>query len=188
MYRLLIVVSLATLLAGCPQQTVRVDMHTNVYRTLAGSSVHLLQPLEVPPGRTRLFIQHGKVLKGNSADQYDIQCNFEVEDLSKQVQRIEPDTFLIDKVQAVTEPVVLARPVMVAGMGLGLDGLGDDSPSDIFQGYNFWLSSPRQPQVMRLTCVGAYDTPVDAQPPTLEEIQETLAGIARIEVAPSPTH
>jgi hypothetical protein len=183
MYRMLIVVSLAALLAGCPQQTVRTNMQSNDYRTLAGSRLQLLQPLDIPPGRTRLFIQHGKVLQGNSADQYDTQCNFEVEDLSKQVQRIEPDSFLIERVQALTEPVVLTRPVMVAALGgvASLAGVGDDGASDIFQGYNFWLSSARQPQVMRLTCVGAYDTPSDARAPTLQEIRKTLAGIARIE-------
>jgi len=39
------------------------------------------------------------------------------------------------------------------------------------------LTSPKQPQVIRLTCGGAEDHPANAEPPTYKEMKETLGTI-----------
>jgi hypothetical protein len=74
----------------------------------------------------------------------------------------------------------LARPVRVASLQFaGFDG-DSDGVSASFMGYHFWLNSPRQPHVMRMTCHGVYAEPGDLRPPTLQEIRDTLGDIAHL--------
>jgi len=172
----------ALVLAGCQGggATVRASSGSQDFLDLQGSLLVLERPLEVGPGRARVFIQHGRARIGYDVDEYDTQCNFEVFSVDHQGMPIEPDTFLISRVQLLWEPIVLARPVRVASLQLaGFDG-DANGVSASFMGYHFWLNSPRQPHVMRMTCHGVYAEPGDLRPPTLQEIRDTLGDIAHL--------
>lgn len=146
-----------------------------------GKQLTLLKTLEVPPEKTRVFLQDGKVLSGRP-NEYDPHCNFEVRYLSTEAQTIQPDTFVIATIQAVVEEVVLAEPLRLASSG----GSGfDSSPSYIFRGYHFWLKSESQPDVLRMTCRGEFSAPWEAMPPSPEEIQAALGDYAKINLGAS---
>jgi len=176
-------VLLALVLAGCQGggATVRVDSGSREFLDLQGGLLVLERSLEVGPGRARVFIQDGTARIGYSVNEYDTQCNFQIDTIDHQGMPIEPDTFLISRVQSLWEPVVKARPVQVAGLRVaGFDGDGGGFSAS-FMGYHFWLNSPRQPHVMRMSCHGVYAEPGDLRPPTLEEIRETLGDIAQFQ-------
>ncbi len=146
----------------------------------SGYRLVLHRPVTVPPERARVFIQEGRVT-GTGFDSYRVSCNLEVRRLSERPQVIEPDTFVVNRVQAFFEEVARNRwsPRRLAGLGLA-GGEVDSGLSDIFRGWHFWLHSPRQPDVIRLTCRGVFAAPWEAVPPTLEEIAEALGAVATL--------
>jgi hypothetical protein len=169
------------LLSGCEGggSTVREASSADRYVDLAGGTVNLRQPLPVRAGQARVFLQHGKVSSG--VDFYAPQCDFEIRSVKHQGVTIQPDIFRILRVQHVMEQVVQAdSPIKVASLNLA--GLDDSAGiSQYFEGYHFWLESPKQPQVMRMSCYGVHAEPGVLQPPTLNEIRATLGDIASIE-------
>jgi len=170
---------LAIFLGGCQGGggTVREDSRSHQFLNLQGGQLTLHQRLWVEAGRARVFVQDGQVSK--SINDYAPQCNFEVDSVAHQGMAIEADVFLIERVQAVMEEVVQLRPLQLASLKLvGMDG--EEGVSAYFEGYHFWLSSPKQPHVRRLTCYGAFAEPGDLQPPTLQEIRTVLGDIAHI--------
>lgn len=171
----------ATLLLGACQDssTVRDVAGANRFIQLEGASVVLKQTLRVPAGKARVFLQDGQVSSG--FDSYRPHCAFEIKSVQHDGFDIEPDTFVISRVQNSLQQVVSAEPVRVAGLrlaaGAGIDGGGSAS---YYEGYHFWLSSVAQPDVRRMSCFGVFAQPYDLYPPTVEEIGRALGGIAEI--------
>lgn len=179
MKQLYAMVLVSLLLAGCGQSgLVRKDTASPLYLPPVGTRIELQNPLTVAPGRTRVFLQRGKTRQG--VDQYLPNCNFEIRKLSEQPQVISPETFLVVKVQRVTEEVVqLTRPVVVAGIGLaGMDA--DSGQPMIVRGVHLWIGSDTQPDVMRMTCRGAFDDAWRAQLPSIDEMREALGDYASL--------
>ncbi|WP_457665444.1 hypothetical protein [Thiolapillus sp.] len=146
----------------------------------SGYRLVLHKPLIVSPGNARVLLQQGKMLPSLNFNQYDISCSFEVRKLSERPQTIEADTFVVTRIQHLMEEVASWRPVRLASLTLaGADV--DASPADIFLGYHFWLYSEKQPDVLRMTCRGAFSEPWDAQYPTLGEIAAALGPWATLE-------
>ncbi|RTZ73354.1 MAG: hypothetical protein DSZ00_03040 [Gammaproteobacteria bacterium] len=146
----------------------------------AGYRLILHQPIVIPPQRTRIFIQGGRIV-GTGFDSYEVSCNIEVRKLKDEPQRIEPDTFVVNLVQDFFEEVAAIGWKAQTVAGLGLAGADvDGSPSMIYRGYHFWLHSPTQPDVIRLTCRGVFADPWEAYPPTYEEIEATLGRVASL--------
>jgi hypothetical protein len=50
----------------------------------------------------------------------------------------------------------------------------------VVRGYHLWLGSDRQPDVMRMTCRGAFDDINRADPPSLEEVRRALGEVAEL--------
>jgi len=177
----LLTIVLAGLLTAACSQIEWSKKGTASYYNLppVGTQVDLQRPITVPPGRARVFMQAGKV--GPGYDQYYPNCNFEIRTLSEQPKVIEPEKFLVVKVQRLTEEVVqLERPTQVAGIGLAGMGGMDGSQPMITMGVHLWFGSDTQPDVMRLTCRGGFDDPWRAQPPSIDEMRAVLADYARI--------
>ena len=176
----LFTIILASLLtAACTQnQWVKPDTASYYYLPPVGTLVELKRPLTIPPGRARVFLQGDRV--GQGYDQYEPNCNFEIRTLSEQPQVISPESFLVTKLQRVTEEVVLLdEPMRVAGIELA--GLyGDMGSTMITRGVHLWFGSDTQPDVMRLTCRGGFDEPWRAQPPSIDEMRMAVAAYARI--------
>jgi hypothetical protein len=145
-----------------------------------GSKVVLMKRVTIEPGTTRTFLQRGKPMSLGNFDRYRANCNFEVEKLSEKVQWIDPDTFIVKKVQRLTTEVVQRQDTRPGFINVGLDK--DGSPM-VTHGYHLWLSSEKQPEVTRLTCRGAFDDLPRAQPPSIDEIVEALGDIAELVLA-----
>lgn len=167
----------AALLSGCiGGATVREDTRVNRYIDLVGGRIELLQPLQVPSGKARVFLQNGRVRPG--FDFYAPHCSFEIRSVEHDGISIAPDNFEITRVTHEMTEIVQARTLRVAA--LLLSGVDDNGISQYFEGYHFRLNSPVQTQVLRMSCFGVHAEPGDLWPPTLREIRATLGDIARL--------
>ena len=147
-----------------------------------GSEVDLKQALEVPPQSARVFLQQGKAVAKSGVNQFLPNCNFEVNQVFEDSsQTIQPDTFRVRRVGRQWEEVVQQVPTQYAALHLAR-GSVDGGTSPIIHAVHFWLESPRQPEVRRLSCRGAVDDPPKAKPPTGEEIFQALGDIAKLRV------
>jgi len=146
---------------------------------LQGAELQLKRDLSIAARRARVFIQDGR--PGSGFDNYAPHCAFEIERVDHDGHRIRADSFRIVRVEGSLQRVVWAGTVMVADLGVALSGHADGSGGSAYhEGYHFWLTSPRQPEVRRMSCYGVYAEPYELYPPTLEEIQDALGGLAEI--------
>ena len=145
----------------------------------SGYRVALNRQLGIMPEAARVFLQAGEAFPQYSLNEYEPHCSFEVRKLLPQTRTIEPDIFIVTRVQRLMEEVVWLTPVQLASLELA-DTSIDSSPSDIFEGYHFWLYSERQPDVLRMTCRYILTEPWSSRPPTLNEMQFALGVIATI--------
>jgi hypothetical protein len=145
-----------------------------------GSKLVLRQEVTIEPGTTRTFLQRGKPMALGDFNRYRANCNFEVESLSERVQRIEPDTFVIKEVQRLMTEVVRHDAHQPRFRTVEY---GDPSSPLVTHGYHLWLSSEKQPDVMRVTCRGAFDDLSNAEPPSINEVREALGKIAELMLA-----
>lgn len=175
--RLMILLAVVFLGACQNSSTVRETTGANRFVLLEGAELVLKQNLSVGAERARVFLQNGEVRSG--FDSYQPHCAFEISSINHGGVAIEADTFVISRVQGSIQPVVSVEPVKVAALWLA-DGLGGGGSSSYYSGYHFWLSSPNQPGVRRMTCYGVYAQPYELYPPTLEEIRQVLGSIAEI--------
>jgi hypothetical protein len=173
---------LSLLLAACGYNQAY-DGHTPYYGISEGSQVELRQALTLLPGRARAFLQRGALVSGR-LDQYHPHCNFEVRTLSDEARSIAPDSFVVVRLQLGFTEVVSLEPVRLAMLNTSA-WYPADGPL-ISRYVHLYLASKRQPDVLRLTCHGAFDFMPEAQWPTVEEMQEALGGIAELQQMPLP--
>jgi hypothetical protein len=173
-------ITLLLLLSACTQSYMVSDNLAYPYNLPpVGSKVVLMQRVAIEPGTTRTFLQRGMPMPLGDFDRYRANCNLEVDGLSDRVQQIEPDTFVVKKVQRLTTEVVRKPEPKPSLIPVELDR---GSPI-VTHGYHLWLSSEKQPDVMRLTCRGAFDDLSRAEPPSIDEIREALGEIAQLVLA-----
>ncbi|MEW8037403.1 MAG: hypothetical protein AB2817_15170 [Candidatus Thiodiazotropha sp.] len=173
-------IMLMLLLSACSQSYMVSDNLAYPYNLPPiGSKLVLVERVAIEPGTTRTFLQRGRQMSLGDFDRYRANCNFEVGRLSDEVQQIEPDTFVIKRVQRLTTEVVRNpdhRPRFIAAEF-------DPSSPIVTHGYHLWLSSEKQPDVMRVTCRGAFDDLSRAEPPSIDEIREALGEIVELVLA-----
>lgn len=178
MKRLFSVSLFALMLVACqPSATVR-EASGNTFAQLQGARLVLNQPIRVPPGKARVFVQDGAV--GGWFNSYKTHCAFEIKSVRHDGVVIDPDTFVVSKVQRSVQEVVRAEPVRVAALWL-VEGMGGGGSSSYYSGYHFWLSSESQPEVRRMSCFGVFAQPYELYPPTVEEIRDALGSVATLE-------
>ncbi len=178
------------LVAGCMNSaTVRNETGRQGFVQLESSTLVLKSALTVPAGKARVFLQsHGESGVPTSArysafDHYSTHCSLEIDTVDHKGFVIEPDRFVVTRVQSTLVPVVMAKPVQVAALGalnLIAGDMDDAGSSAYYEGYHFWLASDKQPNVRRLSCYGAYAEPPDLRPPSFAEIREALGDVAEI--------
>lgn len=168
------------LLTACVQSAIR-DPASPFYRVPVGSHITLNQPLEIRPGHTRVFLQRGEVTRFSDLNQYWTSCNFEVRDLKQVAQQIDPDRFTVARVQQGNTQIV-GRPAMqVAGLQLLSFSNWDGGQPTVARYYDHWLSSERQPNVMRMRCFGPMADLSEAELPLYLEIEAALGTVATVE-------
>ena len=168
----------ALTLGACQQSSTVREASSGSFQQLQGANLVLNQPIRVSAGKARVFVQDGEVRSGHNS--YKPHCAFEIKSVQHDGVAIDAGTFPITRVQGSLQQVVSAEPLQTASLQLaGMDG-GGDGPSSLYLGYHFWLSSVGQPEVRRMSCYGIYAEPQDAEPPTLQEIQQALGSVAEI--------
>ena len=183
MTRLLAVLLAATLL-GCSAIEATRDPASPFFVIPEGSVIELHQPLEIRPGTARIWLQRGRVAAGH--DWYAPSCNLEIRTLDRErSQTVQPGTFLIRRVQQMEERVELPRPdVQLAAVGFGLGfrvgDYDDGGMMGMWRGYHLWLESEEQPDVLRMTCKGAFSTTWDVRPPSLDDLRIVFGEVATL--------
>lgn len=154
------------------------DQDSPFFRLSEGSIIKLNQPLDVPIGKTRVFMQFGLPIAKTQLNHYYPSCNFEVRQLDTVPQKIDNDEFVVTHVQWGKEQVVRWHGVQYASKLAGDFDTGDSA--SIYRFYHFRLESPDQPNLKRLTCRSGLQDFVRAQLPTLSEIKKALGDIVSI--------
>jgi len=176
----LTIVATMMLVAACQQAPIR-DEDSPRMRIAPGSTITLHEALTVPAGHTRVFLQNGKVKGKTKLDQYYPHCNFEVRSVSNGTLRIEPDVFTVTAVTEDEEEVVTrTSPLRLASWRFSGGG---DSVVLLTRFVAHRLDSPRQPQVMRLTCHGGFADPWQVDYPSITDIRQALGKLATVTLA-----
>jgi len=171
------VVALA--LGACQQSSTVRETSSGSFQQLQGANLVLNQPIRVSAGKARIFVQDGKVRSGYNS--FKPHCGFEIKSVNHDGFVINPDTFVVSRVQGSVQEVVSVEPVRVAAIGL-MSGIGGGGGSaSYYSGYHFWLTSEDQPEVRRMSCFGVFAQPFELYPPTVEEIRFALGTVATLE-------
>lgn len=132
----------------------------------AGETFVLKQAITFPAEKTRQFIQFGEVT-GSGFNHSEQHCRIELYEMSKQAVTIQPESFIISRVQLGEEQIartdrsmqfaanqyaaiqtdIAKDPIMLA-----MDNYDRPETMDLV---HLYLKSDKQPNVYRLTCAGA---------------------------------
>jgi hypothetical protein len=176
-----LVTFLAVLLAGCSQQYMVSDDLDYAYNLPpVGSTLEVKKPITVPGGETRVFLQRGELFKKSDFDRYEPSCSLELRKLADVAREIQPDNFIVTRVQRVTQQVVQA---VIASPKLMKVAFDEGGKPMVVHGYHLWLGSDRQPDVMRMTCRGYFDDISRADPPSLNDVVKSLGDYAELKLA-----
>ena len=148
----------AFLLSGC-QTAGSTDPASIAFRIPTGSKLVLHKELTIPEGRSHIMLQHGQV--ANAANEWDVNCRFEVRDLGPRA--IHPDSFLITRYSS--QRAWVNQPTLMRFYK------------------EFHLQSETQPDIMPMVCQDWAD-PMMGRPVTVQEVEEALGGYFSFEFAP----
>jgi len=172
---------LALLLASGCASTWDKDENSPYYQVPVGSILHIRQRIEIPPGHTRVHLQLGRTTKGRN--QFAANCNIEVRRLDNDaVQYVEAEDYQVEQVQHSVEEIAGVAPLRIAALGSGLASEDNGGSLWVYEGYHLWLSGP-DPNLMRLSCRGAYASQERAMPPSIREIRAALGEVMELELA-----
>lgn len=153
------------------------------YKIPPGSVIRLEQRITIPVGKTRIWIQDGRIA-GTGFNSFVPSCNVEVTRLDEEnPQYVEPGEYRITRTQFLREAISSAGPRMVASRDrILLAESVDSSGGDEFyhEGYHLWVDNPQQPEVRRFTCRGLYGFPYETRPPSISEIRSALGPVASL--------
>jgi len=169
--------ALLGLIPGCSQSTFRSGEDPLAFLA-AGSEIQLTRDLEIPAGETRIFFQRGKAIPKRELDHYHTSCDLEVRNLLQQVQTVSRGLFVIGKFTSGRESVVSLGTTQLADKILSSRIFGDRGPS-VHRYLRVDLHSTTQPDVMRLTCRGAWEDYYSALLPGEMEIKVALGDIMK---------
>jgi len=177
-----IVVSMLLLITthGCSRLTVT-DPNALYFVPPPGSQVVVKQRLEVPPGMTRVYLQHGKVIPKSARNDYAVNCNFEINTVSDAPRHIEPGEYIVSRSQRRTDSIVGLEPVRVASLVSSMMERDGGTPL-MFEELRFTLTATSPSDLRELACRGVMSFPAEIVPPTLAEMRRALGDYAEIRV------
>ncbi len=155
------------------------------YPPPAGSRLVLHEDLKISAHKGGVFIQGGEIQSSYWAiQQYYPYCEFEVRKVKAEPQTVHADTFVITKtVQEADNPAAGlpgTHPMFASAHGMVAmvdNGIGPEGYSTVM-----YLESPRQPNVLRITCSHWQDPPL-AEHLTIAEIRGALGEIFELQLA-----
>jgi hypothetical protein len=148
------------------------------------SQVVVKQRLTVPPGMTRVFLQHGQVIPKSARDDYAVNCNFDINTLSDTPRYIEVGTYTVTRSIRRSDDIVRRHAVHLAALNLSVGMMlwrGDGTPV-LFEEVVLTLTSTPTSDVRELACRGAMAEATEIQLPTLAEMRLALGDYADIQV------
>jgi hypothetical protein len=178
-----IIVGSMMLLCGCEAIPVVSADGSRYYDAIpVGAVFTLQQALVIPADRVRVDLPRGR--EATAAGEYATGCSLELWTRNAQTVIVEPDQFTITRVSGGITPILVAVPnrVQVASRGYlpRIGGYYDDS--SFLRSYaEFYLQSPRQPDVYRLTC-GYIGDPWEVEPLTVAEIEQAIGSVMRLDM------
>ncbi len=174
----------AVLLGGCMSNPQVVNNTSSPYYKIPpGSLIRLEQPITIPTGRTRIWIQGGRIA-GTGFNSFEPSCNVEVTYLNETgPQIVEPGEYRVTRTQFLREAISSSGQVMLAARGeLLADAVDSGGDEFFYEGYHLWVENPQQPDVRRFTCRGLYGFPYETRPPSIAEIRAALGSVATLEL------
>lgn len=181
-----VVLAAALVLSGC-QTLIQQSENGNWIDIAPGSTLTLHQSVQVAQDRARVFFVNGRAR--NSGASYRPSCALEVRRISRDGPQTIPAGMLrIKRIQNYwTEVVDVRNPDAPRLRLVSVGGDGSDGGYSMIQtGFHLWLDDSADQNLMRLTCLGILADPVDAYPPTLEEIRAALGKLATLTVVSAP--
>jgi hypothetical protein len=165
-------------LAACGQQYLVNDDPDYPYNLPPlGSTLVVKKPISIPAGEVRVFLQHGELFRKSDFDRYKPSCSLELRKLADVPREIQPDDFIVTKVQRVMQEVVHnGQPAL----GLVKVTFDEGGKPMVVHGYHLWLGSDKQPDVMRMTCRGYFNDINRAEPPSLNDVTRSLGDYAEL--------
>lgn len=151
----------------------------------AGDTFTLNKPVTFAPDHARVFIQYGKQTRQSTYEKYDQHCRLEIKTLKSQPQTLQPDTFKIIQVRIDVEEIASQSPAQNTPVYYAMNGVdyfpktnpeqadsnwvrlslgGDSEPPETMDVVHLYLTSKKQPDILRLSCAGSLSTgdPMDA--------------------------
>ncbi len=177
MQRLGIVLFAAVTVTAC-QSYSPPSLDSWLARPQVGSTLVLHQDLEVPLGRSRVYLQLGQVKPRKDVNEYKPYCYFYLRRPREELDNpmvITADEFIIEEVYR-RRNVVQYQPQQFAFL---LTGVFDAGNSQHTMATYSEIRSPKQPQVTRLVCA-VWDDPMEYNHVSLAETIKALGGIAII--------
>lgn len=176
MYRMLIVLMLISLLAGCQQSYTRPE--SSYYSTLPiGSEVIVHEPLLISPQNVVVKIQAGELAPPVGPFAFDPWCQFSLTVSNSSAYTIEPGKFRITRVSVYTSVVLAnhAEAVMLASSETPAQAWFADASAPWVQHFtDMYLESDSQPEVYLLSCQYTANQPATQYPLSVDEIRQTL--------------
>ena len=172
---------LALLAVGCSQRYMVSDDLDYAYNLPpVGSTLEVKKPITVPAGEVRIFLQRGELFKKSDFDRYEPSCSLELRKLADVPREIQPGTFIVTKVERIMQQVVRVETPATGFVKAAFENGGKPM---VVHGYHLWLGSDAQPDVMRMTCRGYFDDINRAEPPSLNDVTQSLGGYAELQLA-----
>jgi len=154
------------------------------YNIPVGTQIVVLKSLVIPADSARVYLQHGKVVTPTERDQYEYNCWFLSWKVKETVQTIEPDNFIVSKVQH-TDFYVQYKPLIQLAMSeysnKYLLAMGGATATE----YTTELSihSDNHPDIRQLVC-SYWGDPRSGVHITVPQMKAVLGDIAQIRIKP----
>jgi len=163
----------------------------------AGEYFVLNQAVNIPAGKVRSFIQFGQ-LSGGGFNSTEKHCRIELYALSDKATTIQPERFLIERVNTGEEMIAqneiaiqFAQNQYASVKTDVMDNMtlafGDNQRPETMDLVHLYLKSDKQPNVYRLTCAGSLSdgtTLFDAERssrPQREDVNRILGSVGAIQ-------
>lgn len=172
---------ISLLAAGCQALAPSGGYYDSPLQT--GAEITVTRELLVPADYARVYLQNGNTESYASMNQYEPFCYFLMDQPMPVVQKIHPGVFRVKKVSLIETQVRRSLPVRLVAFGLFADDGGRSLIA--FQSY-MTLTAQHQDNVRALVCSGAFDTPPEARPIRLPELQRALGESIRVRATPAP--
>lgn len=117
------------------------------YRYPENGRFVLNHTLEIPANWATARLQSGKVVSFGHVQEQEPHCIVELNTVRAEPQHIEPDTFIIVRVQRSISELAAA-----SGFFIRAAFVSDNRPTQMFYKTAFTLRSDKQPGVLRMTC------------------------------------